>query len=195
MLSAVLLKDFSIYSAISRLFFLCHGAGTSPGNLLTTHFLSALNEISTSIPRMDAVALAPTKNSQYTLRRRQTDMIESLSFNAALLDDPGLARRVSLVKSQIYGIHRQTADSEEAFKDAVGSIEKTTAFLLKELPLLHISLVRQRNLDSTVQQLGAIISRIGSLILELEQVGSGDLMCESGLMCKSMNLRMQFLLE
>lgn len=165
----VVFKGLAIASAIyNAVAWLSPATQTQPNSMLATHFLSALQEISTSVPQLDALAIAPSKHSQYTVRRRQIDMIESLSFSATLVDDADVLKQVLIVKDQVHLIHQQTGAAEDAFKEAVAAIEKTTAFLLKELPLLNVHL-QSAQLEPTLRHLDGIIQRISRLILELEQ--------------------------
>ena len=149
------------------------GATSTPAShsqslTLSTHFLSALDEIATSVPRLDALTLAPQRHGQYGVRRRQIDMIEGLSYTASLVvDEAGLARQVLDIKALMYKVHGETTAAEDAFKEAVARIDSTTAFILKELPLLNVQLYEGRVCDS-LAHLNSIISTLGSLIGELE---------------------------
>ena len=140
---------------------------TDRSNLLTTHFLSALAEISTTIPRMEEVTLATDKHSQYTMRRRQVDMIENLAFTSTLVGNTELARQVLTIKYLMYDIHRKTSDSEDAFKDAVAMIDATTVSILKELPILNLHLQEGR-ICTSLLHLASIIQSVSTLIDQLE---------------------------
>lgn len=134
---------------------------------MTTHFLSALSEISTTIPHFKEVTLATDKQSQYTIRRRQIDMIENLAFTASLVGDIGLERQVLAIKELMFDIHKKTSDSEDAFKDAVAMIDTTTVYILKELPILNIHLQNGR-ICTCLTHLQSIIKSVSQLIDQLE---------------------------
>jgi hypothetical protein len=153
---------------------------TTPGGngmLLTSHFLSALAEISTTIPRFNELQLAPDRYTQHTMRRRQLDMIEKLAFTSSMIgaataeagsqDNNDLARQVLDIKSLMQDIHQKTAEAEDAFKDAIATIDSTTAFILKQLPLLNIYL-QQGAICTSLSHLETIIKAISTLILQLD---------------------------
>jgi hypothetical protein len=139
-----------------------------PPSMLTTHFLGALNEISTSIPKLNMVAISPTKSTQHTIRRKQIDMIENLGFTSSMIDEPDLVKKIIGLKDQIYSVHKVTAGAEDAFKDAISEIDKVTAFILKELPVLGTYLAKRQQCLVIMEHLGVIIKRIGALTLDLE---------------------------
>lgn len=71
------------------------------------------------------------------------------------------------IKSLMQDIHQKTADSEDAFKDAIATIDSTTAFILKQLPLLNIYL-QQGAICTSLSHLETIIKAISTLILQLD---------------------------
>jgi len=148
------------------------GGGNNSGktSMLTSHFLSALAEISTTIPRFSELALAPDRYAQHTMRRRQIDMIEKLAFTSGMIApiDGDVARQVLGIKTQMQTIHQKTSDSEDGFKDAIAKIDATTAFILKQLPILNIYLQEGR-ICTSLTHLAMIIKAISELILQLDE--------------------------
>lgn len=143
--------------------------GTRRPLLLTRHFIDAFSEISTSIPHFEKIPLVKDKYAQYGVRRRQIDMIDNIAFVVPHINDDNLVHQVISVKEQMLTLHEKTAQSEDGFKDAVAMIERTTSYILKELPQLQYFL-EQNELEKAVSHLAVVTKSISHLIGSLEEI-------------------------